>query len=99
MDYLCLCSKTTVPDHWIIGLGANTEILQYASAGIELLSPLPLDIRHLTTYSMDALKHSEHLVLAQQFIHYVYHPQSMELLRKFDLSQNTLLTFKASFPH
>ena len=89
LDYLCLCSKTTAPDHWIIGLGANTEILQYASAGIELLSPLPLDIRHLTTYSMAALIHSEHLVVAQQFIHYVHLPQSMELLRKFGLNQNT----------
>jgi len=89
LDYLCLCSKTTAPDHWIIGLGANTEILQYASAGIELLSTLPLDIRHLTTYSMDALKHSEHLVLTQQFIHYVHLPQSMELLRKFGLNHNT----------
>lgn len=83
--YLSQFSKTAHPSPWIVGLGANTEILQFENMGVKLLCDLPDKLKHTTAYSIGRTSKTQHSDLANQFMDHLHLQHNWDLFKKSGL--------------
>ena len=82
MTYLGQFCRHSNSNAWIVGLGANTEILQFESIGIKYLSGLPQELKHTTTYSIGMTTHTKRSDPANQFMNHLRLSQNWTLFKK-----------------
>ena len=82
LTYLGQFCRHSNSNAWIVGLGANTEILQFESIGIKYLSGLPQELKHTTTYSIGMTTHTKRSDPANQFMNHLRLSQNWTLFKK-----------------